>query len=137
MKKFLFLSSILVASASSIISEELFLTGPVTNITSEADFKDKVESENAGFVVTIFYSAGCEHCQRTSEAFAEATDLQGAKIFAIEVNKFGGLANKYHVSSLPTVIYFKNGGKIGVVIKKAGKQLVKQIAAYIKENKDK
>lgn len=78
--------------------------------------KDTFESEinEAGkLVIADFYSDSCVPCKRMSPLLAETEeeDPEGIKLVKLNINFDGETAQKYNVTSVPTLVFFKNGAE--------------------------
>lgn len=80
--------------------------------------------EARGLVLADFYSDSCVPCKRLSPVLAEIEEEYGENISAVKINiNFDAeLAKQYGVTSVPTIVFFKNGdevSRLGSPIKKA------------------
>lgn len=77
---------------------------------NEASFKDLVE-DYAGVVLVDFWGTGCPPCRELSPIIDELSlEYQGrARVVKLNVYEQMGPAMTYHVSTIPTLIVFKNG----------------------------
>ena len=84
-------------------------------ITSNEEFKTMVLSADAWVVLVDFFAEWCGPCKMIAPILDElSTEYEGkAKIVKIDTDELGELAGKYEVSSIPTVLLFKNGEIIG------------------------
>lgn len=78
--------------------------------------KDAFESEinEAGkLVIADFYSDSCVPCKRMSPLLAETEeeDPEGIKLVKLNINFDGETAQKYNVTSVPTLVFFKDGAE--------------------------
>ena len=78
--------------------------------------KDTFESEinEAGkLVIADFYSDSCVPCKRMSPLLAETEeeDTEGIKLVKLNINFDGETAQKYNVTSVPTLVFFKDGAE--------------------------
>lgn len=78
--------------------------------------KDTFESEinEAGkLVIADFYSDSCVPCKRMSPLLAETEEEnpEGIKLVKLNINFDGETAQKYNVTSVPTLVFFKNGAE--------------------------
>lgn len=78
--------------------------------------KDTFESEinEAGkLVIADFYSDSCVPCKRMSPLLAETEDEdpEGIKLVKLNINFDGETAQKYNVTSVPTLVFFKDGAE--------------------------
>ena len=89
--------------------------------------KDTFESEinEAGkLVIADFYSDSCVPCKRMSPLLAETEEEnpEGIKLVKLNINFDGETAQKYNVTSVPTLVFFKDGAekaRFTGVVKKA------------------
>ena len=64
----------------------------------------------SGLVVTDFFSDSCIPCKRMSPVIAELEEEHGDVKFAkLNINFDGEIAERYSVTAVPTLIFFKNG----------------------------
>lgn len=64
----------------------------------------------SGLVVADFFSDSCIPCKRMSPVLAELEEERGDVKFAkLNINFDGEIAEKYGVTAVPTLIFFKNG----------------------------
>lgn len=78
--------------------------------------KDTFENEinEAGkLVIADFYSDSCVPCKRMSPLLAETEeeDPEGIKLVKLNINFDGETAQKYNVTSVPTLVFFKDGAE--------------------------
>ena len=78
--------------------------------------KDTFESEiiEAGKLgIADFYSDPCGPCKRMSPLLAETEeeDTEGIKLVKLNINFDGETAQKYNVTSVPTLVFFKDGAE--------------------------
>ena len=78
--------------------------------------KDTFESEinEAGkLVIADFYSDSCVPCKRMSPLLAETEEEnpEGIKLVKLNINFDGETAQKYNVTSVPTLVFFQNGAE--------------------------
>ena len=76
--------------------------------------KDTFESEinEAGkLVIADFYSDSCVPCKRMSPLLAETEEEnpESIKLVKLNINFDGETAQKYNVTSVPTLVFFKDG----------------------------
>lgn len=84
--------------------------GDVVELSSEADFNSLIAQGN---VVVDFYAVWCGPCKALAPVIHNLAQ-KNKDITFVKVNteSFSGLSSKYHVRSLPTLIFFKNGQKV-------------------------
>ncbi len=85
-------------------------------ITSANFKKEVLESEVP--VILDFWAAWCRPCLMLGPIIAEiAEDMHGEiKVGKVNVDEEGYLANQFRISSIPTVMLFKNGKPVSQVI---------------------
>lgn len=75
-----------------------------------ADSFDSEVLAASGLVVTDFFSDSCIPCKRMSPVLAELEEeLSNVKFAKLNINFDGEIAEKYGVTAVPTLIFFKNG----------------------------
>jgi thioredoxin 1 len=69
-------------------------------------------------VIVDFYADWCGPCKMIAPALEEiANELAGrVKIAKVNVDEQSALAQRYHVQSLPTLLYFQNGAVVNQTI---------------------
>jgi len=85
----------------------------VKNVT-EADFDSDVLKSTVPVVVD-FWAEWCGPCKRLSPLLDEIAQEQNGKVKVVKVNvdQEAGLASKYGIQSIPTLIFFKGGTEVG------------------------
>ncbi|MBU1144364.1 MAG: thioredoxin [Firmicutes bacterium] len=85
-------------------------------ITSENFKKEVLESEVP--VIVDFWAAWCRPCLMLGPIIEEiGQDLEGkVKVAKINVDEEGHLANQFKISSIPTVMMFKDGKAVSQVV---------------------
>ncbi|MBI1333049.1 MAG: thioredoxin [Armatimonadetes bacterium] len=98
-------------------------------INSSAEFQEKVLGSDVPVLVD-FWATWCGPCRAIAPAVEElASEYSGkAKVFKIDVDQVGEIAQNYGIMSIPALLVFK-GGK--VVDKQVGAGPKAQIAALI------
>ena len=75
-----------------------------------ADSFEREVLGQSGLVVTDFFSDSCVPCKRMSPVLAELEEEYGNVKFAkVNINFDGEIAERYGVTAVPTLIFFKNG----------------------------
>ena len=82
----------------------------VIEINSEHQFNNDIAH---GISVVKFYSPNCPHCQSARRPFEQASnEMSEVNFISVNTEDFKILADKYHISGLPTFLYFKDGSQL-------------------------
>ena len=75
--------------------------------------KDTFKAETAtGLVLADFYSDSCIPCKRMSPVLAELEEQNAdVKLVKLNINYDAETAAEYNVTSVPTVIFFRDGAE--------------------------
>ena len=96
------------------------------HLTSE-NFKEEVLNSNEPVLVD-FYATWCGPCKRMAPVLDELEqEMEGAaKVYKVDIDKAGELAQQYRIMSVPTFMVFKNGEIADQVMGAVPKQLLKE-----------
>lgn len=84
----------------------------VEEIKNENQWNDIIG--NNQYVVADFFALWCGPCKRLAPILeAVEKELTQVKFVKVNTDTMHGLANKYNIQSLPTVILLKDGKKVG------------------------
>ncbi|KAK6453691.1 thioredoxin-like protein [Scheffersomyces xylosifermentans] len=87
----------------------------VATITSKQEFTDALTHD--GLVVVDFFATWCGPCKMIAPLLDKfSKEYSSAKFIKVDVDEFGEIAQEYEVSSMPTVIFFKEGKIVNKVI---------------------
>jgi len=83
----------------------------VSIITSESEFDSVTQS---GVVLIDFFTTWCGPCKRQAPILEDvaAAVVGKAKVAKVDTEALGGIARKFDITSIPTLIVFKNGQAI-------------------------
>jgi len=85
--------------------------GTVIHINSEQEFDEITANGN---VVVDFFAHWCGPCQKMGPIFDEtAKEMPDTTFVKVDTEKFTDLSKRFGVRGLPTLMFFKNGKKIG------------------------
>lgn len=85
-----------------------------------------------GLVLADFYSDSCIPCKRMSPVLAELEEEQpGIKLVKLNINFGAETAAEYNVTSVPTLVFFKDGAEVrrvtGAVKKSQLEEIIKTL----------
>ena len=94
---------------------------------SDASFDSEVLKAN-GPVVVDFWAEWCGPCRMIAPALEEIAGAMGEKVKIVKVNvdENTGIATKYGIMSIPTLMIFKNGEMVARQVGAAPKQKLEQ-----------
>jgi thioredoxin 1 len=76
---------------------------------NEASFEKAINADKV--VVVDFYADWCGPCKMLKPVLDELSNA-GHNIYSVNVDESKELAIKYHISSIPTVLFFKKGKQV-------------------------
>ena len=93
---------------------------------SEGDFEEVISK---GVTLVDFYADWCGPCRMIAPILEDlANDLHGvATIAKIDIDKHGAPATNYGVTSIPTIILFKEGKEVQRVVGVRDKETLKKM----------
>lgn len=78
---------------------------------------DEEVIKNEGVVLVDFWATWCGPCKMIAPIVEEvASEVTNAKFAKVDVDANQALASKYQVSSIPTLIIFKNGAPVDTLV---------------------
>ncbi len=92
------------------------------HIESQEQFHNEIKQ---GFVIVDFFANWCGPCRMLSPVLEELEE-EGIKVVKVNVDEQEELAMEYHVSSIPLLIYYKDGNKVGEHLGYVPKEALKQ-----------
>lgn len=87
----------------------------VSTVSSKAEFQEALKHD--GLVVVDFFATWCGPCKMIAPLLDKfSKEYTSAKFIKVDVDEVGEVAQEYEVSSMPTIIFFKNGEIVQKVI---------------------
>ncbi|MEG0181309.1 MAG: thioredoxin [Romboutsia sp.] len=81
----------------------------MANIVNTGSFRGAVE-ENKGVVVVDFFATWCGPCKMLAPVFESVSEeLNDAKFVKVDIDESLELAQKFGISTVPTMMIFKDG----------------------------
>ncbi|MCR8747153.1 thioredoxin [Romboutsia lituseburensis] len=82
----------------------------MAKIVNSEEFRSNV---NEGLVVVDFFATWCGPCKILAPVFEElSSEMDGKATFLkVDVDQCGDIAREYSISTIPTMMIFKNGEK--------------------------
>ena len=102
----------------------------MVNIFNEENFENEVLNSDKTTIVD-FYADWCGPCKMMSPVIDKIAEENAEKIKVgkVNVDENQGLAMKYNIMSIPTILIFKNGNVvksfIGVIAKEEIEEIIK------------
>lgn len=83
---------------------------------SEVDFNEVVLNYE-GVVLVDFWATWCGPCKMIAPVVEEVSnEVSNARFVKVDVDENENLANKYQISSIPTLMIFKNGTPVDTLV---------------------
>lgn len=84
-------------------------------IVGNDEFKSEIES---GITVVDFFATWCGPCKMLAPVLEGlAGEMEGkAKFIKVDIDQSLELANEFQISSVPTMVIFKNGEKVNQLV---------------------
>lgn len=94
-------------------------------VVNSNEFKSEIEN---GVVVVDFFATWCGPCKMLSPVLEGlSSEMEGkAKIIKVDIDQSSDLANKFEVSSVPTMMIFKDGKKADKMVGFLPKERIKE-----------
>ena len=92
----------------------------MAKIINTSQFRNDVEN-GKGVVVVDFYATWCGPCKMLAPVFEESK----ANFIKVDIDQNNDLARKYMVSTVPTMMIFKDGKQVDTMIGFMPKDLIK------------
>ncbi|WPC43778.1 thioredoxin [Clostridium sp. JS66] len=98
----------------------------MAKIINSSEFKNDVLNGD-GAVLVDFFAEWCGPCKMVAPVLEElSTELEGkARIFKVDVDKSGDLAEKYEITGVPTLMIFKDGKAVDKIVGFQPKEILK------------
>jgi thioredoxin 1 len=98
----------------------------MARVINSIEFKDEVLSSN-DIVLVDFFAEWCGPCKMLTPVVEELSiEMAGkAKVFKVDVDKSGDIAQKYGIMGVPTVMIFKNGTEVDKIVGFQPKEVLK------------
>lgn len=95
-------------------------------IVGNDEFKNEIES---GITVVDFFATWCGPCKMLAPVLEGlASEMEGkAKFIKVDIDQSLELANQFQISSVPTMVIFKNGEKINQLVGFLPKEKIQEV----------
>lgn len=89
----------------------------MAKVINTAEFRDKVENVS-GVAVVDFFATWCGPCKMLAPVFAEAGEdmKEEATFYKLDIDESLEIAQQFGVSSVPTMIVFKDGKPVDQIV---------------------
>jgi thioredoxin-disulfide reductase/thioredoxin len=107
----------------------------VIEITSRAQFENELKTSSVPLVVD-FYATWCSPCKRIAPKLESTAQALAGKVKFLKVNvdKINDLTTNYHISSMPTVLYFDQDKTIQN--RKVGESAINELLNWLTNSLD-
>ena len=105
----------------------------MARVINNSEFQSEV-LESPDVVLIDFFAEWCGPCKMLAPALEDlSSEMAGkAKVFKIDVDKEGNIAQKYGIMSVPTVLIFQNGKPVDKMVGFQPKDIIKsKLEKYI------
>lgn len=86
-------------------------------ITSTSEFDQVLSSSGDSLIVVDFFATWCGPCKMIAPLLDKfSNEYNQVKFSKIDVDQLGDIAQKYSISSMPTLVFIKNGQEVERVI---------------------
>lgn len=102
-------------------------------VVNTNDFNENVENNN-GVVVVDFFAEWCGPCKMLAPVFKDLDEEIGDKVkfMKVDIDKDINLAEKFQITSVPTMIVFKDGKPVDTIMGFRPKDMIKsQIETHL------
>ena len=87
----------------------------VATITSRQEFDEALKYD--GLVVVDFFATWCGPCKIIAPMLDKfANEYSQVKFIKVDVDEQGDIPREYEISSMPTILFFKNGQVVHKVL---------------------
>lgn len=85
----------------------------MARVIRTSEFRNRVENRE-GIVLVDFYATWCGPCKMLSPVFESIGNemMERADFFKVDIDQSMEISEKYQISTVPTLIIFKNGREI-------------------------
>ncbi|PYM81451.1 MAG: thioredoxin [Candidatus Rokuibacteriota bacterium] len=80
-----------------------------------------------GFVIVDFWADWCGPCRAIAPVLEELASEAGVTLMKVNVDENPGLAARYGIRSIPTIVFFKEGAVVDRVVGAAPKAVLRDI----------
>ena len=96
----------------------------MVNIVNESEFNSEIKE---GVVVVDFFATWCGPCKMLAPVLESlSTEMENVNFIKVDIDQSGDLADKFQISSVPTMIIFKDGKKEDMMVGFLPKERIKQ-----------
>ncbi len=95
-------------------------------IVNSNEFRNEISE---GVVLVDFFATWCEPCKMLGPVLEDlGKELEGkAKIIKVDIDQSGDLADEFRISSVPTMILFKDNKIVDTMVGFLPKERIKQV----------
>ena len=82
----------------------------MTHIDSKEQFLNEIKK---GLVIVDFFANWCSPCRMLIPVLEEIEEETNIKVLKVNVDEQMELASEFHVSSIPFLVFYKDGKRVG------------------------
>lgn len=101
---------------------------------TEANFEDFISDKKQKLAIIDFFAEWCGPCVMMAPVIEKMAEKNpNVKFGKVDVDEANNLANQFEISSIPCIVFFKDGAEVDRVIGGIGEQiLAEKIKDYLK-----
>ena len=104
----------------------------MAKLVNNAQFYNKIRTSDK-LVVMDFFATWCGPCKMLAPVFEELSgEMDGVNFFKVDVDQALDVARRYAITTVPTMIIFKNGKEVQRIVGFVPKEQIKsKIKAHL------
>lgn len=87
------------------------------NVSNADQFQAEIDNADGKQVVVDFWATWCGPCLRMTPVLEELSLRDDVKVIKVDVDENPDLAQKFHITSIPTLRFWKDGKENKAVIR--------------------
>ncbi|WPK27603.1 hypothetical protein PUMCH_004999 [Australozyma saopauloensis] len=101
----------------------------VSPVHTKAEFDEALK--HSGLVVVDFFATWCGPCKMIAPILTKfSQEYTQAKFIQVDVDQLSSLAQEYEISSMPTILFIKDGAVVSKVVGAQPQAIKQALATY-------